>query len=281
MNIYSVINDALDQLYNELPQFYQDRDAAVWGALERLANRYGNLANVNIDYNDAATRYAYLYKYAGSRACAVYTHHDLFGLANLYEGNYLRQTSLGAGPGSDFLGVLRYYVQLESQIDFQVNFVDADATWGPTAEVVTNAASNHLNGCPRPNTRYRRIDCSAENVAAELVQFQDSNLFTLSYLLSELSDEAARRLVGAVLEILRPGAVILIIDNDILPIRELLNAAAQTAGIHVEKCRSETIYLRNESVLDMGNHYERFGDFDQNGFPHITLDAFCFAATKQ
>ena len=281
MRIYSVINDALTVLYNELPQFYQDRDAAIWEAIQRLTQRYENLAAVNIDYNDAATKYAYLFKYAGSRACAVYSRHDIFALANLYAGTSLRHTSLGAGPGSDFLGVLKHFVQLGSQINLHVDLVDVDVTWRATAGVVAAAACNHLNGCPRPTGRFRQLDCSVANIAAELAPFQDSNLLTLSYLLSELPDGAARRLLEAIFGVARRGTVVLVIDNNTEPVRQLLTEAAQTVGLDVETCGAEVITLRNENVENMGLHYERFGDFNRNGFPHIVLDAFCFAATKR
>jgi hypothetical protein len=281
MKIYSVIKDALKSIYDDLPNHYCDRDTAIWDALNRLTEKYGNLAEIDIDYSDQATKFAYLFKYAGSRACAVYSKHSLSRIATLYQGDSLQVTSFGAGPGSDLLGILRHYVESYSQCSLQVNLVDLDATWKPTANIVKTAACNCLNGCSQPTVTFSEMDCSAENVAVGLEQFRDSKLFTFSYLLSELGEAEASRLLNQTLLTAQAGAVVLVIDNNTGSLRDILGNAALRSDITTSGMKTELIQLNNESVSDMNPYFDQFGDYDRNGFPHIELDAVCFVATKK
>lgn len=251
MRIFQVIKDALDEIYESLPQFYNDRDAAIWNAFEDLTRKYEQLeTGVEIDYSDAATKFAYLFKYAGSRAWAVQTRLGLIPrLGELFERPSLTVTSLGAGPGSDLLGVLAYWQQADAQPTLEVNLVDGDETWMPTARVIKECACEHLTGGPLPTVRFRQSDLSGERVTSIVDSFHGTNLFTVSYLLSELPNSSRSTFLNGLFSTAAPGTVCLIIDNNTMQVRNIAPVAAAVPAHRVinivgqEFCRGSGRYM--------------------------------------
>jgi hypothetical protein len=60
-----------------------------------------------------------------------------------------------------------------------------------------------------------------------------------------------------------------------------LEAATHRPDLDKAVFRASEIKLLGENVEDLGCHFERFGDYERNGFPHITLQAACFIAVKK
>ncbi|MFN7141238.1 MAG: hypothetical protein ACK4UN_18070, partial [Limisphaerales bacterium] len=195
MKIYPVIKDSLDSIYNGLLATHPNRDEAIWAAFTHLEDKYYNPVGTTVDYSAPATQFAYLFKFAGSRACAVYSRHSYRRISDLYTKDALTVTNLGGGPGSDLLGIFRFYIEQNLQIKLHINLVDVDATWKEIAKIVKSAACNRLNGCPLPTVAFKELDCSAATIMESLQEYDQTDLFTLSYLLSEMDADSGTRLL--------------------------------------------------------------------------------------
>jgi hypothetical protein len=95
----------------EMPDDWEDQ---VADRLESLRNAYENLTSPGrpeIDYSDLATQAAYVFAYAIGRAEFTYQllkrHRAELG-EPIFPNEIARITSLGGGPGSEIVGVVKY-----------------------------------------------------------------------------------------------------------------------------------------------------------------------------
>lgn len=291
MKIYEVIGCALTKLYESIPGSPTDREGAVWAAINRLDDQFRRLhEGIAIDYSDNATQFAYLFKYAGIRASAISSRQQIAALNLLYANENLRISCFGGGPGSDVLGILQHWERIDSETILQIDLADVDASWETTARLVWECASLHLDMRRHPALAFRRFDASDANVATTLQAFTNAQYFTVSYLLSELPNYAvAFRFVDAMMSNAQTGSVFLLIDNDTDQIwnnntegiSKLLTNISGRGDLETKVYEQKTIYLDDEDVGDMGDHFDRFGSFEKNGHPNVTLNATYLIAVKK
>src|ERR1035438_6237386 len=111
MNCFQLIKSVLDELYLVIPGKEPAKDDAIRKRLELFTSKqYPNLRKgVDIDYKDAVSRFAYIYRYTTSHAnivCSLIRSDDT--LRSLFKQPSLTVACIGGGPGSDFLGILKY-----------------------------------------------------------------------------------------------------------------------------------------------------------------------------
>src|SRR6185295_12815544 len=114
MNVFQLIKSVLDEIYARLAGDETSKDSQIKTQAKTLSKHYASLATkgVSHDYADPITRFAYIYVYVTSHANAVY---QLIGrhtpLRNLFHRDLVNITCIGGGPGSDFLGILKYILK--------------------------------------------------------------------------------------------------------------------------------------------------------------------------
>ncbi len=112
--------------------------------LAMLKDRYSNLIKKRspIDYSDPATRLAYIYKYVTCHSNLVYTRIErLSDLGDLFDNDAVRVVCVGGGPGSDFLGILKYCVEYGKNPKLKCSLFDREIAWGETWEDVDDKIS--------------------------------------------------------------------------------------------------------------------------------------------
>src|SRR5437867_2517697 len=99
MEIFPVMELVLDELHAQIPGANADKDAAINKQLAMLSRRYADLTvkhDEPIDYSDAATRFAYVYKYVTCHSNLVYTRIGGLGaLRKLFDADAVRVACIG------------------------------------------------------------------------------------------------------------------------------------------------------------------------------------------
>jgi len=131
--IFPLIELVLDELYSQIPGPETRKVDEVNSSLAMLSERYRHLVGKDkaIDYSLPATRLAYIYKYVTCHSNLVYTRIPRSSkLADLFNGGTVRVACLGGGPGSDFLGILKYCMECGKKPDLKCQLFDREIAWG-------------------------------------------------------------------------------------------------------------------------------------------------------
>lgn len=281
MKIYKAIGGALDKLYENQSTLGDD---AVWKAIQLLKEKYGKLDHsTKIDYSAVATQYAYLFKYAGSRACAVFS---IFSksqtLRRLFDAPQLTVTSLGGGPGSDLVGLLRYWHESDGAPALNLNLIDLNDTWKTSATLFVDSAAEQLVWNPVKSRIFFPIDLNEADFDGDTKILTTAQLCSVSYVISELGQGSRTAFLDRLISRLPVGAVLLIIDNNTNEIFNLLESYKDNPDLErVTIRRDPELRLDGEDVKDMGEHFTRFGDYAKGGYPNVILSAVWMGAIKK
>src|SRR2546421_1258589 len=131
MSVFELIKSVLDELYARIPGEEAEKDAAIKEKLASLSRGYKALAKgVVNDYADDTTRFAYIYKYVTSHANIVFSAiEDSAELSALFDKEKVNVTCIGGGPGSDFLGVLKYVIRHHKNPHLRCALLDKEEAW--------------------------------------------------------------------------------------------------------------------------------------------------------
>jgi hypothetical protein len=130
MSVFELIKTVLDEIYERIPD--EAKDEKIKKEIKALMLAYSKLAEEGVphDYADDVTRFAYVYKYVTSHAntvCQLVPRCP--DLARLFDRPQVNITCIGGGPGSDFLGLLKYAIINEKAPHLRLNLFDREPTW--------------------------------------------------------------------------------------------------------------------------------------------------------
>lgn len=185
MNCFQLVKIVLDEIYTEIPLPGEpEKDAAISKELKLLSERYANLASgITVDYENAVTRFAYIYRYVTSHANIVY---DIIRgcseLTELMNSDKVTMTCFGGGPGSDFLGVLKYLINHGKNPTLRCTLYDREEAWGESWSDVDNKLETQL----RISTFFQRFDVAEPKTWENHSKYLNSDLFTMVYFMSEV-----------------------------------------------------------------------------------------------
>jgi hypothetical protein len=217
MNCFQIIKTVLDEIYDEIPgSTNEERDASIRQALTYLSSRYRNLLDnpTPVDYSQPAVRFAYVYKYVTSHANFV---SQKIGsapqLRSLFEQNHVVVSCIGGGPGSDFLGILKYVMSNPQRPSLKCFLFDREEKWNEAWSDVDAKVDKSLS----ISTVFQRFDVTdPQEVGAHRKFIRQSDLFTLTYFMSEVHSQQAlcapfftKLMLDA-----KSGAIFMYLDND-------------------------------------------------------------------
>jgi hypothetical protein len=219
MNVFQLIKSVLDWEFDRIEAPTHARKIALINERHaRLSDAYSDLtdkAAAPPDYSDPITRFAYIYKYTTCHADIVSRSISAFDeLSVLFDGNeWLRVACIGGGPGSDFLGVLKYALLAGKTRSLKCFLLDRESAWGDTWSDV----EEHTQDMPfKLSTHFQKLDVTDPGTWATQTKYRSAHLFTFIYFLSEVYrlDAAARGFFQNLVEHAESGAHFLFIDND-------------------------------------------------------------------
>lgn len=184
MNVIQVVKSVLDEQYALIPgSSEKEKDTQIRERLAYLSEQYENLARgeVDIDYSDPVTRFAYIYRYVTAHADFVCQLLSSTGLGNRLfhsdedeEAKKVSVTCVGGGPGSDLVGVLKFIERNRMEPALRFMLLDREKLWSDAWYGVDAKLNNPL----KTSVYFLQLDVADEKSWGGLQRYKDSHLFT-------------------------------------------------------------------------------------------------------
>lgn len=266
MNAFQLIKTVLDELYVKIPGYTEsDKDALIANKLNYLADRYKNLLRLSepIDYSDPVTRFAYIYKYVPFHANIIFNViNQSDTIQRLFEGDKVKVSCIGGGPGSDLLGILKYIMGLKKYPTLSFTLFDREEAWGESWEDV----GEKLNLDCNIRTYFQRFDIADSNTWLQKEKYLGANLFTMMYFISEIYNikEKAENYFIHLFTHIPEGSYVLFVDNDSFVFVDWFDT--MTKHFHLEIVNEKSGYMQfedpGERRTDFGKYYQKFCNLD-------------------
>ena len=168
-------------------------------------------------YSDLFTNFAYIYCYVAAHANIVYELLNLKNsqeLARAFDGNIMRLSCLGGGPGSDIIGMLKYTESKNKLATLKFCVYDREVRWRDSL----SSACNHLTSFPILPT-FKILDVTNVETWTKYPELLDSDLFTMSYFMSEIYSRhnEANTFFKILFEQAKLGSFFFFVDNILIP----------------------------------------------------------------
>lgn len=222
MTLFQLVKIVLDHLYAEGAELYGSKlDGKITQNLEYLSESYKKLtdpARKPVDYEDPATRFAYVYKYVAAHG--DYVVQVLKELAakrgGVFDGANARVSCLGGGPGSDIIAVLKYLDEEEDTEDVKkliCYLLDQEQAWADIWTELTEYLTPNL----ALNVNFQQFDITDPGSWKHQRKFLQADLFTMIYFVSEVlmldSDGAVAQSWREIFDSAKSGALFVYVDN--------------------------------------------------------------------
>lgn len=233
MNCFQLIKTVLDEAYKAVPGTIAAKEAAVGTELTQLSKEYKNLTNSGcLDYSDPARRFAYIFRYTTSHANLVYE--CIRGskeLRGVFDGSRVLISCVGGGPGSDFLGVLKYCEAFNKAPEVKCLLLDRDPAWGESWLDV----DEKVGTTQRMTTVFNSLDVTDPAKWKAFTKHHQADLFTLIYFMSEVyaKKATAEPYFDALFAGMKPGALLLFVDNNDSRFTDWFDGLAKKHGLAV------------------------------------------------
>ena len=219
MNVFQLIKSVLDEIYRRIPGDEATKDKQIAAKMVALSQAYSKLAEKGVphDYADAVTRFAYIYVYVTSHASVVYQlirdnapSRACAALKELFDKEQLSITCIGGGPGSDFLGILKYIIKKKKTPRLKLNLFDREPAWNECWSDVDDKLKMAISN------NFTPFDVTTPDTWKPFDKFLLSDLFTMIYFMSEINSlrEQADAFFEYLFENAKPGSLILYVDNN-------------------------------------------------------------------
>jgi hypothetical protein len=192
--IKRVLDQAIESYSHRTGTSISDIDAQIANHIETTSSEHYN-PDPNINYKDPLCRLGYLFVHAGANAYlfeqTITESRDLSHCVNQHDNRALHVCTIGGGPGTELLGLIKYGLSRQTApSDLHFTVIDNVPEWGESWELLAEACqelmSQHLGHCPIIHRGFYPLnatDPSSYNPYAWLLEKVDVIVF--NYLLSE------------------------------------------------------------------------------------------------
>jgi len=259
MNCFQLIKSVLDEAYEQIPGNEAERDFKINDMLSALRNDYSNLLRgAEIGYRDPLIRFAYIYAYVTSHANLVYsTIQDNENLGNIFDRERVNVACIGGGPGSDFLGILKYLLVNQKSPFVRFDICDKERAWAESWHDVDAKVDAPF----RISTSYLSLDVTKPDDWKTYQRYFQSDVFTMIYFMSEvytcrdLADEYFNNLFSQA----KLDSFFLFIDNNSPNFYDWFDELALANNINIlEKGEDRMRIPFDEDKTDLEIYFEKF-----------------------
>jgi hypothetical protein len=207
---FEIVGETLDRSYSDIES--PKKDKLIIARLAKLSAQYANLlVEGGPSYADDITRFAYVFRY--TTAHADYLHQLLSYSPDLRAalgGDTVTISCVGGGPGSDVLGLLKYFLTNKRPQKIIFFILDKEPAWGETWADLDATVSQEL----KTSRTYLPIDVTNPSSYESFVKPFRANVFTLIYFLSEIYKYRTRAdaFLSTCFSRMNKGAVIVVLD---------------------------------------------------------------------
>jgi hypothetical protein len=189
MEIFPLVERVLDELYSQIPGSAAVKDKAIKERLKLCSDTYKDLTanKPPLPYNDAATRFAYIYAYVTCHSNLVFSRiRTSKELRELFKDDEVLVSCIGGGPGSDFLGILKYCVYEGIEPILTCRLFDGEIAWGESWEDIDVKVTEIGESKLETRTFYQILDITKPETYEHKTKYFKSDLFTMIYFVSEV-----------------------------------------------------------------------------------------------
>ena len=300
MGLFRILDEVLTQATTSICRaFGINEDEAIHRTREYLGKNsaayYAD--NSQLEYQDPLCRIAYLYSYVCAHAnlvdnaCCYLSNLQAFLRDKLDREATLNVCSLGGGPGSELLGLVKFIDRGQEpgkQVYVDFALVDSvrewDETWQALLRGIEATFSANYGQSPRNwpaiiQRSFLPLDLTRlEDFKHLPTRFQDIELFIFNHTLSELLSHRTtfEQVVCHLASLATHGTYFLIIDRHQQEVCELAHTVIYNAGLRPLEFRVEQTNMDfDEQVTDLGIWFDHMGRS-----PKLKWNAFFFLAQK-
>jgi hypothetical protein len=250
---------------------------AIRTTLDYLQQQYGLLGKgAVINYADAATRFAYLYKYVGVRADFTYqVVARCRAIQALLCREHVRVVCIGGGPGTELIGLAKHASVYRHRATIAACIIDKEPAWRASWELVSKHMSHYLHDHPAITGALLELDATAPTTWATLDRHLCADLYTMSYFLSEFRNRhaSAARFLQSVLRGAKPGALFVFLDLDYSAEYEWFEGLATSHGLEQVDPDLDSRDLKLSSDEDPSYLNAMLKRFNDRHSPHVNVHA--------
>ena len=270
MTIFELVKIALDELYKEaFVEYGANTDIEIQKKLDYLSASYQNLTDPNrkaVKYDDPTTRFAYVYKYTTSHADYIVQILEALRSkldAPIFNSEIVRVACIGGGPGSDIIATLKYidkYHKTEKVKKLTCHMLDREQAWGDTWSDLHNVLDLGISLA----VPFQQMDVTKEKTWAQQKKFLQSDLFTLSYFVSEVQSLDNGGIVAKFFKTIfteaKSGALFLYDDNGTTSLNSYFDSLWKSEGLEcvTKKSNSSMSLNYSEEKSDLGQYLKKF-----------------------
>lgn len=272
MQCFSVVRDVLDDLYKKIETKHRSSSIALINEKLKYFDGVYKGKEIDVDYSDPLTRFAYIFRYTAAHANMVFQAIDGFlvegvkqegfeELQNIFRSKMVNITCLAGGPRSDILGVLKYLSSLDVATnlkELKYTIIDREVKWSQSWYNVEGRVDKPRNF--HTSSTFLPIDVTNPDSYFEHGALTDADLFTMIFFISELFQyrEDAQEFFEKLFENAKTGALFLFIDNSI---REFYNWFDEIAVVNGLEIIYKERYLKFQTEFDeemkvLGPYYQ-------------------------
>lgn len=259
MNCFQIIKSVLDEAYNQISGNESEKDEKILGAIEYLREEYKRLSvQCNVNYNDPVIRFAYIYVYVTSHAnlvCNLVEENS--NLSDLFNNQKVNVACIGGGPGSDFLGILKYLMTTNKSPNVRFQLCDKERAWAESWIDVDDKVDPEF----RISTSYLPLDVTKRNDWEVHTKYLQSDLFTMIYFMSEVYSlsHSANDYFMNLFSQAKPDSLFLFVDNNAEYFYNWFDRLAQDNSISIlQQDRIRMMLPWDEQKSDLGEYCEKF-----------------------
>ena len=199
----------------------------VWSCIDHTHGEYYK-SDPSINYDDPFCRLGYLYRYAGINATLferVLTEDQMLQstISNPFDYEELTICSLGGGPGTELLGLIKWLSRDNVLIPNRINFTVMDNVnhWAETWTQLARASEQTIQATKGQSHLVIAPTFLAADVLAPSSysgypsMFKDTKVVVFNYLLSENQSrlDVAQPAIAALVDAVSDGCIFVVIDR--------------------------------------------------------------------
>jgi hypothetical protein len=271
MTLFQLVKITLDALYEEAQKEYGKKaDEEISSRFNYLSRSYGDLTNQKrnpVNYQDPATRFAYVYKYVASHGDYVVQilKRVRVNLGTVFKDKKVRVSCIGGGPGSDIIAVLKFLADCGTKEPVEkivCYLLDREQAWADTwTELDDKLEIDHI----KLSVNFQSLDVTKPDSWASQKKFLDADLFTLSYFVSEvyaLDNGVVAEFWGTLFKHAKSGALFLYDDNGNDAFNDYFDTQWKAAGLELVDSETNVSWTPSydEQAAELAAYKAKFGE---------------------
>ena len=260
MQVFELVKSVLDENYAKIAGVPTERDDRICQRITELQEAYSALASENeITYNEPSIRFAYIYKYVTSHVNIVYQKIcSNMTLRSLFQLPQVTVSCIGGGPGSDLVGILKFVSgKDDAKPKLRCFILDGENSWADAWSDVDEKLDSNFN----ISTYFIPMDVTDNSAWSQQSKYLNADLFTMIYFASEIFSkrEQAKPFFEHLFANMKPGGLLLYIDNNARCFTEWFDALVKAAGLEVLEAEEENVKMTiDEEKTELGEYLAKF-----------------------